>query len=366
MVKDLEYYDVLGVSPKASAIEIKKAYRKRAMETHPDKHPDDPDAQAKFQRVGEAYQVLSDEELRKRYDEFGKDYAIPQQGFTDAQEYFTAIFGGESFGDWIGEFSIFKQMNEMAEKEQEQEQGGPDGKMTKEQRAKAQEMEKKRREDVLKQIDELSVKLNKKIEDYMIAEKQGRLKEYEMKLHQEIEDMKLESFGLELLHLIAKVYHGRANDFIMSKKTLGISKFITGPVNNARSVKETYNLVSTGIEAQKSIKSMSEVDQDSLDEYEKAKFQNMMAGKALGVMWAMSKFELERKLKEVCNRILNDRHVSTSIRINKAKVMNFFAEQFERARRTPQEAEDARVFEELILGQQEKREKHHGIGIRLL
>lgn len=84
MVKDTEFYDVLGISPEATPSEIKKAYRKMAMLTHPDKHPDDPEAQAKFQAVGEAYQVLNDPALRKQYDEFGKDNAVPQQGFEDA------------------------------------------------------------------------------------------------------------------------------------------------------------------------------------------------------------------------------------------------------------------------------------------
>jgi len=58
-VQDTELYDVLGVTPDATAAEIKKAYYKRAMETHPDKCGDDPKAKAKFQAVGEAYQVCT-------------------------------------------------------------------------------------------------------------------------------------------------------------------------------------------------------------------------------------------------------------------------------------------------------------------
>ncbi|KAG0666965.1 DnaJ-like protein [Maudiozyma exigua] len=381
MVKDTGYYDILGIQPDATPTEIKKAYRRKAMETHPDKHPDDPDAQRKFQDVGEAYQVLSDESLRKRYDEFGKDEAVPQQGFEDANEYFTAIFGGDGFKDWIGEFSLLKELTEATE--QTDGENGTDGaattdetgitkhdgenkldgskKITKEQRQKLRDLEEKRREDMMKQVDELATKLNEKINQYILAVNGNHLDEFTRKLDQEIEDLKLESFGLELLYLIARVYKTKANNFIISKKTFGFSKVFTGTRDNARSVKSAYNLLSTGLEAQKSIEELSKVNPEELDQYERVKFESMMAGKALGVMWAMSKFELERKLKEVCNKILNDKSATKKERLAKAKAMLFIADKFSRAKRSPEEAEEARVFEELILGAQEKQNKKHRV-----
>ncbi|HZD04966.1 MAG TPA: DnaJ domain-containing protein, partial [Longimicrobiales bacterium] len=63
-----DFYEVLGVSEKASQDEIKKAYRKLAKKYHPDANPDDPQASERFKEVGEAYSVLSDEPKRKQYD----------------------------------------------------------------------------------------------------------------------------------------------------------------------------------------------------------------------------------------------------------------------------------------------------------
>jgi hypothetical protein len=73
IVTDTEFYDILGVSSNASSGEIKKAYYIRARQFHPDRHPDDPEAHGKFQKIGQAYQVLSDESLRANYDNNGKD-----------------------------------------------------------------------------------------------------------------------------------------------------------------------------------------------------------------------------------------------------------------------------------------------------
>ena len=66
-----DYYEILGVSKSADAKEIKKAYRKIALKYHPDKNPDNKEAEEKFKEAAEAYEVLSDDEKRARYDRFG-------------------------------------------------------------------------------------------------------------------------------------------------------------------------------------------------------------------------------------------------------------------------------------------------------
>ncbi len=82
-----DYYDTLGVSKNASQEEIKKAYRNLARQYHPDVNPDDPDAEEKFKNINEAYQVLSDEEKREKYDRFGSQWKQYQQAGGRAEDF---------------------------------------------------------------------------------------------------------------------------------------------------------------------------------------------------------------------------------------------------------------------------------------
>ena len=66
-----DYYEILGIDKGASVSEIKKAYRKLALKFHPDKNPDDSAAEEKFKEAAEAYEVLSDDNKRERYNRFG-------------------------------------------------------------------------------------------------------------------------------------------------------------------------------------------------------------------------------------------------------------------------------------------------------
>lgn len=107
-----DYYEVLGVSKTADAKEIKSAYRKMALKYHPDRNPGDKEAEEKFKEAAEAYSVLSDEDKRRKYDQFG--FEGPNMGsggfggfgggmnMEDIFSAFGDIFGGGSFSGFGG------------------------------------------------------------------------------------------------------------------------------------------------------------------------------------------------------------------------------------------------------------------------
>lgn len=107
-----DYYEVLDVTKGASPEEIKKAYRKKAIQFHPDKNPDDKEAEEKFKEAAEAYEVLSNPEKKQRYDQFGHagmsgaaGGGFGGGGFSDIEDIFSAF--GDIFGGHFGGFGGF-------------------------------------------------------------------------------------------------------------------------------------------------------------------------------------------------------------------------------------------------------------------
>lgn len=117
----IDYYKILGVDKTIPQKDVKKAYLKRAKQFHPDLHPNDPKAKAKFQALNEAYEVINDPEKRRKYDQYGEHWKEAEafgrgagrggagSGFYDGEDVPFSGFDFSSFGTGTGSFSSFFQ-----------------------------------------------------------------------------------------------------------------------------------------------------------------------------------------------------------------------------------------------------------------
>src|SRR4030095_16299085 len=105
-----DYYEVLGVAKGATAGEIKKAYRKVAMQYHPDRNPGDKSAEEKFKEAAEAYEILSDSDKKSQYDRYGhaglsgngRGFGGGGMNMEDIFSQFGDVFGDDLFGSFFG------------------------------------------------------------------------------------------------------------------------------------------------------------------------------------------------------------------------------------------------------------------------
>lgn len=409
MVKDTKYYDILGVEPTATDVELKKAYRKQAIKCHPDKNGNDPTAAAKFQELGEAYGILQDKEKRALYDEMGvegmQSNNVAGEADVDPAEFFSMIFGGEVFKDWIGELSMLNEVSktadilgdeEGAELETQatdstnttsevatQSETGSDVTKTNGQKddilsteainkKKKQKMTQQQREEILKLHEEtkkaqeervrvLSQNLLSRIEQYTSAStNQDSLDRFKTKLNEELEDLKIESFGIELLHLIGKIYTNQAHATINACKTFGVSKIFSSVKSKTNSFKNGFSILKTALDAQASVEAMVREQEDIQEAIERGEeltdsqkhrqveMERLITGKVLAAAWASTKFEVTGILNKVCNRVLNDKSLGKKVRISRAQAVLYIGETMLKVERSPEEAEDARIFEEMM------------------
>jgi curved DNA-binding protein CbpA len=447
MVVDTVYYDILEVSSEATALEIKKAYRKKSIKAHPDKNRDDPLATEKFQQISEAYQVLSDEGLRAKYDKFGKESAVPNEGFEDAGEYFAVIFGGEAFVSYIGELSLLKNLSKSAELSAEQDEEDKK-KKEEEDKKKAEKVNKtdsassatethgtkattasgtkedvsenvkksqeklrlmhsdadspaassgtsttektveeekektkleEHEEEVKKQKDESIEKLSKKLIERLSVLTESPYDEpckdsFKKKFEIEANALKMESFGLDIIHTIGKVYVSKGHIYLESQKLWGIPGFFSSVQAKGGIVMDTFRTVSSALDAQSTmqelekLKELSQFEGELKDEKtgeivpkptdeEIAELEKLLMGKVLNAAWHGSKYEIQSTLRDVCDKVLEDKSESRKTRIKRAETLILLGTVFLNITRSKTEQEEAQIFEELVAEATKKREK---------
>lgn len=452
-IKDMSYYDLLGVRGDATDIDLKKAYRKAAIRWHPDKNPGNEEAQKKFVAIGEAYQILSDPQERAFYNKNGKREhgQSGQMPMEDPGKLFETMFGGEKFRDWIGEISLGKDIGKAFETHTTEEerdamkaewaakhtnestpqpatikhdldssvapsspkntspdlrrspslaQGSgiqpspanattsttlafssthtpgstappapatipaskPSLKQTPEQRAEAEKYEKQRREDTINRVNDLTKKLLERIRPFVEAAHPGDPNDPETQsftkgIKMEAEDLKLESFGVELLKLIGTVYYTKASTYIKLHRSkspfanfLGVPGFIENTKQKGKMIKEAWGMLSSTLDVQTAMMDIGKKqEKGELAEEEMERLSKDLVGKLLLISWKGTRFESGAILRQVADNVLSKESpsVTDATLMNRAQALLLIGAIFKEVQ--PDETdEERRELERLV------------------
>ncbi|PRP81547.1 hypothetical protein PROFUN_10909 [Planoprotostelium fungivorum] len=294
--KDTAYYDVLGITPDATAEDIKKGYYKAARSCHPDKHPDDPDAELKFKQLSEAYQVLSDPGLKEKYDKYGKKGVEPDGGFQNAKDFFSNLFGGGRFKDFIGEeLMIHSAMDGNATLPEQNEQL------------------------IAEKVERLSVKLIERLNTYVV----GDVKAFQQDADIIVNELKGESYGVEILKLIGYIYDQEA-----AKAGGGFFGFTAEFSGKAHTLGTTFSAIAAAVKLQNQTKELEKMD----EEQRRATEAKLFESDTKTCVWKFSKLEMEATLRQVCDRVLNDKNLDRETRKRRLEALRLMGRTFMNAK----------------------------------
>ena len=295
-VEDRTFYELLGVAPEATAAEIKAAYRTAARRLHPDKNPDDPNANLKFQKLGEAYQVLSNEDARAKYDAKGLD-GLKDTQLMDASTMYAMLFGSEQFEDLIGELQIAAML------QQAEASGDPSDVSLK------HLGHKQRQREVA-----CAAKLAAKLQPYVDC--QQSLVDFEAQVREQAKELATSAFGELLTHTIGAVYVYKASQAL--KLNLGAAMRQKGHTlqTNTRMLGAILNMLKVARAAH------------GLKDEDQAKMMHSQMGSFLEGAWYVSVVDVETTVRHVCRKVLGDTSLAKQGRRKRAAALKRMGELF--------------------------------------
>ncbi|KAI9062530.1 DnaJ-domain-containing protein [Trametes sanguinea] len=237
-------------------------------------------------------------------------------------------------------------------------------KLTPEQKKKLQELEEERRKAMEERIETLTKKLVERLRPFVEAKRPGDKDDpetiaFEQKMRREADDLKLESFGVELLHTIGNIYMMKATSFLKSRKFLGIPGFFSRLKEKGAMAKDAWGVIGSAIGVQQTIAEMEKLQaKGEIAEEELRALEEDVTGKIMLASWRGTRFEVSQVLREVVERVLKEPGVPDQVLYNRAKGLLLIGAIFKQTQ--PDESdEERRELERMVAEAASGKSKHH-------
>ena len=337
---DMTYYDMLGVPADATSEQIKKAYRKLAIKLHPDKNPDNPEVEEKFKSLATAYQVLSDADTRHKYNEFGASTPglVNEEQMADPEEVFSSLFGGPQFRDIIGTISIGRDMKYELQKDGGEEDASPEAQAAREAAEERKREEQGREREA--RVRDLTEKLVKRLSVYTEsvatagdeAQAAAVRESFRRMTCMEVDELRKESYGVELLHAVGFVYSARSRHYLAANGMFGsISGMFHSAASSIHTVRETFSTVRAALELKSVFEELGRAEEEGITEERRRELEEQAAEKGMSALFKGAKLEVESVVREVAERVVADAAVSRATQRLRAEALGIVGDVFMQA-----------------------------------